>query len=50
MYAIMLLPNLLAELETDMRNAAKMLEFEKTAQLRDQILELKRFMEKATAI
>jgi len=39
------LPALIEELELEMRQAAKMLEFEKAASLRDQILTVKRFME-----
>jgi excinuclease ABC subunit B len=33
------------DLEVQMKQAAKMLEFEKAAQLRDQIVELRRMME-----
>jgi excinuclease ABC subunit B len=43
------LPGLIEALEGEMKTAAKMLEFEKAAQLRDQILQLKRVMEKAPA-
>jgi excinuclease UvrABC nuclease subunit len=39
------MPALIEELELEMRQAAKMLEFEKAASLRDQILTVKRFME-----
>jgi excinuclease ABC subunit B len=40
------LPKLIEELEIEMKAAAKMLEFEKAAQLRDQMLALKQFLEK----
>ncbi len=40
------LPALLAELEAEMRSAAKMLEFEKAAQLRDQMMQLKAYIDK----
>ncbi len=39
------LPGLIAELETEMKAAARMLEFEKAAQLRDQMNALKKVME-----
>lgn len=39
------LPALIAEMETQMREAAKMLEFEKAAQLRDQMLAMKALLE-----
>jgi excinuclease ABC subunit B len=39
------LPKLMEELEGEMRRAAKMLEFEKAALLRDQILTVKRFID-----
>jgi len=42
------MPALIEELELEMRQAAKMLEFEKAASLRDQILTVKRFMEQVT--
>jgi len=35
---------LIKDLESQMRNAAKQLEFEKAAQLRDQIIEIRRSM------
>jgi excinuclease ABC subunit B len=40
------LPALIAEMEAEMKAAAKMLEFEKAAQLRDQMLLLKKYLEK----
>jgi excinuclease ABC subunit B len=43
------MPALIEELELEMRQAAKMLEFEKAASLRDQILTVKRFMEQQVA-
>lgn len=42
------LPGLIDALEAEMKAAAKMLEFEKAAQLRDQVLQLRRFMEMAS--
>jgi excinuclease ABC subunit B len=39
------LPALIAELEAEMKAAARMLEFEKAAQLRDQMMSLKKVME-----
>jgi excinuclease ABC subunit B len=39
------LPDLLEELELDMRNAAKLLDFERAAQLRDQWMSLKQLVE-----
>jgi excinuclease ABC subunit B len=41
------MPKLLEQLEAEMKAAAKMLEFEKAAQLRDQMLALKQYLEKA---
>jgi excinuclease ABC subunit B len=41
------LPKLIAEMEVEMKAAAKMLEFEKAAQLRDQMMALKQFLEKS---
>ena len=43
------LPSLIAELETEMKAAARMLEFEKAAQLRDQMNALKKVMETQAA-
>lgn len=40
------IPELMAQLEEEMRAAARMLEFEKAAQLRDQLMALKEFMNK----
>lgn len=43
-----LLPELVTQLEQEMRQAAKLLEFEKAAQLRDQVYQLKKFLEEKT--
>ena len=43
------LPMLIEQLELEMKAAARMLEFEKAAQLRDQMTALKEFMEKQSA-
>ncbi|HEY9687965.1 MAG TPA: excinuclease ABC subunit UvrB [Coleofasciculaceae cyanobacterium] len=40
------LPALIAEMEAEMKAAARMLEFEKAAQLRDQMMMLKQYLEK----
>jgi excinuclease ABC subunit B len=41
------LPALIAQLENEMKAAARMLQFEKAAQLRDQMMMLKEFLQKA---